>query len=144
VSSTTRTLSERDSKRLLAPYGVVFAREAVARTAEDAAEQATALGFPGVCKLGGDAIAHKTERGLVRLGLGDATAVRAMKPPLKAASKMPATLSSAGRRPLPCTPPGRAGSSLPRTKLRSAAVKSNATTATTVNGRSGSGCKKVR
>jgi acetyltransferase len=87
VSSTTRTLSERDSKRLLAPYGVVFAREAVARTAEDAAEQATALGFPVVCKLGGDAIAHKTERGLVRLGLGDATAVRAAATELLAARR---------------------------------------------------------
>ena len=36
----------------------------------------TDLGFPVVAKLNGDAIAHKTERGLVRLGLGDADAVR--------------------------------------------------------------------
>ena len=34
------------------------------------------LGFPVVAKLNGDAIAHKTERGLVRLGLADAAAVR--------------------------------------------------------------------
>ena len=34
------------------------------------------LGFPVVVKLCGDAIAHKTERGLVRLGLRDADAVR--------------------------------------------------------------------
>jgi hypothetical protein len=45
-------------------------------TAEDAAAAAAELGFPAVVKLCGDAITHKTERGLVRLNLGDATAVR--------------------------------------------------------------------
>jgi acetate---CoA ligase (ADP-forming) subunit beta len=37
---------------------------------------AEAIGYPVVVKLGGDAIAHKTERGLVRLGLGSADQVR--------------------------------------------------------------------
>ena len=37
---------------------------------------ADAIGYPVVVKLCGDAIAHKTERGLVRLGLRDADAVR--------------------------------------------------------------------
>ena len=36
----------------------------------------TAIGFPVVVKLCGDAITHKTERGLVRLRLGDERAVR--------------------------------------------------------------------
>jgi acetyl-CoA synthetase (ADP-forming) len=69
------TLSEADSKRLLATHGVVFPDERVVTTASEAAEAAAAIGFPVVAKLGGDAIAHKTERGLVRLGLGDAAAV---------------------------------------------------------------------
>ena len=34
------------------------------------------VGLPVVVKLGGDGIAHKTERGLVRLGLGSAEQVR--------------------------------------------------------------------
>ena len=44
--------------------------------AEAAVAAADALGYPVVVKLCGDAIAHKTERGLVRLRLGDADAVR--------------------------------------------------------------------
>lgn len=70
-----RTLSEADSKALLAAHGVPFAPERIAITAEDAAAAAMALGFPVVVKLNGDSIAHKTERGLVRLGLVDALAV---------------------------------------------------------------------
>ncbi len=43
---------------------------------DEAVTAAAALGFPVVAKLGGDKIAHKTERGLVRLRLNDADAVR--------------------------------------------------------------------
>jgi acetate---CoA ligase (ADP-forming) subunit beta len=70
------TLSEADSKELLGGYGVPFPAEHLVATADAAAEAAGALGFPVVVKLGGDAIAHKTERGLVRLGLGSADQVR--------------------------------------------------------------------
>lgn len=69
------TLSEADSKRLLAGYGVAFPDERQVDSAEAAVEAAAAIGHPVVLKLGGDAIAHKTERGLVRLGLGDDAAV---------------------------------------------------------------------
>jgi acetyltransferase len=72
---SSRTLSEADSKRLLAPTGVVFADERVVDTADEAVAAAAELGFPVVVKLNGDAIAHKTERGLVRLGLSDEAAV---------------------------------------------------------------------
>jgi acetyl-CoA synthetase (ADP-forming) len=69
------TLSEADSKRLLAPHGIPFPDERQVTTADAAVEAALAIGLPVVVKLGGDAIAHKTERGLVRLGLGDTAAV---------------------------------------------------------------------
>jgi acetyl-CoA synthetase (ADP-forming) len=52
----------------------------------EAAAAATELGFPVVAKLCGDAIAHKTERGLVRLGLTDAEAVSAAAADLLAAA----------------------------------------------------------
>ncbi|MEP6661701.1 MAG: acetate--CoA ligase family protein [Acidimicrobiales bacterium] len=68
-------LSEADSKRLLAQYGVPFADERVVESAQDALAAAEALGFPVAVKLNGDTIAHKTERGLVRLNLRDAVAV---------------------------------------------------------------------
>ena len=72
----SRTLSETESKRLLAGYGVPIAPERLAASADEAVTAADALGYPVVAKLNGEAIAHKTERGLVRLGLGDADAVR--------------------------------------------------------------------
>lgn len=73
----SRTLSEAESKRRLAEAGVPVLQERVVPTADDAAAAAEELGFPVVAKLNGDAIAHKTERGLVRLNLADADAVRA-------------------------------------------------------------------
>jgi acetyl-CoA synthetase (ADP-forming) len=63
------TLSERDSKALLAPHGVPFPDERQATDVEGAVAAAAAIGHPVVLKLGGDGIAHKTERGLVRLGV---------------------------------------------------------------------------
>ena len=48
--SDTRTLSEADSKELLAPYGVPFPREQVVSSADAAADAATAIGFPVVAK----------------------------------------------------------------------------------------------
>jgi acetyltransferase len=70
------TLSEHESKRLLAGYGLVAAREVLADDADGAVRAAARLGHPVVVKLCGAQIAHKTERGLVRLGLADDAAVR--------------------------------------------------------------------
>lgn len=75
MPDATRTLSEHDSKRLLASFGVPFADERRVSGPDDAARAADDLGLPVVVKLGGDAIAHKTERGLVRLGLTTSEAV---------------------------------------------------------------------
>ena len=50
--------------------------ERTAADADAAVAAADAIGYPVVLKLCGDTIAHKTERGLVRLGLRDAAAVR--------------------------------------------------------------------
>ncbi|CAB4640103.1 MAG: hypothetical protein F2612_04680 [Actinobacteria bacterium] len=72
---SSSTLSEAASKELLATYGVPFAPEHKVFGTDEAVTAATALGFPVVAKLGGDKIAHKTERGLVRLRLNDAAAV---------------------------------------------------------------------
>jgi acetyl-CoA synthetase (ADP-forming) len=70
------TLSEAASKQLLAGFGVPFPPERVVGSPDDAAAAADTLGYPVVVKLGGEGIAHKTERGLVRLGLGSAEQVR--------------------------------------------------------------------
>jgi succinyl-CoA synthetase beta subunit len=80
------TLSEAASKELLGRYGVPMVAERLTDSADAAAEAADALGFPVVAKLCGDRIAHKTERGLVRLNLGDADAVHAAASELFAAA----------------------------------------------------------
>jgi acetate---CoA ligase (ADP-forming) subunit beta len=81
------TLSEADSKRLLAAHGVPFPDERQVTTVADAVSAAAAIGHPVVLKLGGDAIAHKTERGLVRLGLADDAAVAEAAAALLAAAR---------------------------------------------------------
>lgn len=71
----TRTLSEAASKVLLAEHGVPVLTELLVASAAAAVVAAEEVGYPVVVKLCGAAIAHKTERGLVRLRLGDAAAV---------------------------------------------------------------------
>ncbi len=77
MTATGTTLSESASKALLREFGVPIAPEHEVTTAAAAADAAGEVGFPVVVKLCGDAIAHKTERGLVKLRLGDAAAVAA-------------------------------------------------------------------
>jgi len=67
--TTSSTLSEADSKSLLARHGVPVPSESLVKSPAEAGDAAAAIGFPVVAKLCGDSIAHKTERGLVRLGL---------------------------------------------------------------------------
>ena len=80
------TLSEAASKDLLRAAGVRLADERRVTSAVAAGDAAEALGFPVVVKLNGDAIAHKTERGLVKLRLGDRAAVEAAAAELLAAA----------------------------------------------------------
>lgn len=80
------TLSEYESKQRLAAAGVPTAPERYVTSADDAAAAATAIGFPVAVKLCGRAIAHKTERGLVRLGIRDAGAAREAAAALLAAA----------------------------------------------------------
>jgi acetate---CoA ligase (ADP-forming) subunit beta len=87
VSPTTSTLSEYDSKRRLAAAGIPVADERLCANADAAVAAATELGMPVAVKLCGRAIAHKTERGLVRLGLRDTEAVRAAAHDLLAAAR---------------------------------------------------------
>jgi len=70
------TLSEFASKQLVAGYGVPVCREQLVKDAAAAESAAMEIGLPVALKLCGDGIAHKTERGLVRLGLASGEAVR--------------------------------------------------------------------
>ncbi len=83
----THTLSEADSKALLAPFGIPFLPERLVDSPDEAADAATSIGGRVVAKLCGDAIAHKTERGLVRLGLSGADETREAAAELFAAAR---------------------------------------------------------
>jgi len=68
-------LSEDESIALIERYGVAVARRALARDPAAAARAAGVLGFPVVVKLCGSRLAHKTDRGLVRVAVADAAGV---------------------------------------------------------------------
>ncbi len=81
------TLSEHESKQLLAEHGVRVPPERLAASADEAVRAADQLGYPVVAKLCGRGIAHKSERGLVRLGLAGAEALRSAAGELLAARR---------------------------------------------------------
>ncbi|MCP4794436.1 MAG: carboxylate--amine ligase [Actinomycetia bacterium] len=81
------TLSEAASRRIVEDAGVAVSPWATAADAGSAEEVAASLGLPVVAKLCGGAIAHKTERGLVRLGLSSQDEVGAAAADLLAAAR---------------------------------------------------------
>jgi acyl-CoA synthetase (NDP forming) len=80
------TLSESASKRVLAAADIPLLPERIVATAEDAVAAASELGGSVAIKLSGPGIAHKTERGLVRLHVNGPEAVRAAATELLAAA----------------------------------------------------------
>ncbi|MDP1807223.1 MAG: acetate--CoA ligase family protein, partial [Acidimicrobiales bacterium] len=68
-------------------HGVRFPTEHQVSSPEAAVSAAQELGHPVALKLGGAAIAHKTERGLVRLGLADDSGVATAAADLLAAAR---------------------------------------------------------
>jgi acyl-CoA synthetase (NDP forming) len=70
------TLTEHESKQLLASCGIPVTREEIVTSATGAVRAATAIGYPVVLKASSMDITHKSDAGLVRLGLGSARAVR--------------------------------------------------------------------
>ena len=70
------TLSEQDSKALLAAYGIAVPRERVAENAKDAVKAARRIGYPVVMKVASADIPHKSDLGLVRVGVRSDDEVR--------------------------------------------------------------------
>ncbi|MCR9219816.1 MAG: acetate--CoA ligase family protein [Alphaproteobacteria bacterium] len=70
-----RTLDEWRAKKRLAAWGLSAPEGALVTDATEAAAAAEALGYPVAVKIVSAALAHKSEVGGVRLGLGDADAV---------------------------------------------------------------------
>ncbi len=70
------SLTEAESKQLVSKYGVPVVSETVASDENKAAASAEDIGFPVVLKGLGSELTHKTEHGLVRVGLADGASVK--------------------------------------------------------------------
>ena len=68
-----RTIHEHDAKRLLADVGLPVVREALVHDRAEAVAAASAIGYPVVLKLVADDVPHRSDLGLVAVGLRDAT-----------------------------------------------------------------------
>lgn len=70
-------LTEAESKKLLAAYGIPTVATEIALSADAVVETAARIGYPVVLKLHSETITHKTDVGGVKLNLADAAAARA-------------------------------------------------------------------
>lgn len=69
IAPERAALSETESKDALAAFGVPVVHDAIVQTADEVRAVAAKIGFPLVAKLVSPDVAHKTEHGLIRLGL---------------------------------------------------------------------------
>lgn len=69
-------LSEHAAKQLLRAYGIRVPREQLVTSAAAAVRAAGQVGYPVVMKASGAQLGHKTELGLVKVGLTSASQVR--------------------------------------------------------------------
>ena len=71
------TIHEHDAKRLLAAVGAPVVREQLVRSLDGARDAAKSVGYPVALKVVSDAIPHRSDVGLVAVGLRDKSELRA-------------------------------------------------------------------
>jgi acyl-CoA synthetase (NDP forming) len=71
-------LSEHTSKRLLNAYGIATTRDILCASTDEAVEAATSIGLPVVMKVSSPDMLHKSDLGLVQVGVDSPEAVRAV------------------------------------------------------------------
>jgi acyl-CoA synthetase (NDP forming) len=71
-----RSLSEFAAEQVLGAYGIDVPREHLCNSATDAAKAAVDIGFPVVMKASAPGLLHKSEHGLVALGIDSVAEVR--------------------------------------------------------------------
>ena len=69
IENKQKALSEYDSKRVVASAGVTITKEGLATSRDEAVRLAEEIGFPVVLKGCSSTVTHKTEMGMVKLGL---------------------------------------------------------------------------
>ena len=70
-------MAESKSKALISAWGIPITRESLAENAADAVRAAEEIGYPVALKVDSPDIPHKTEAGVIRLGLSNADEVTA-------------------------------------------------------------------
>jgi acyl-CoA synthetase (NDP forming) len=71
-----QALTEAEAKELLADYGIPVTREEVVTSPAEAARAASSIGYPVVMKISSADIEHKSDLGLVAVGVASPTEVR--------------------------------------------------------------------
>jgi acetate---CoA ligase (ADP-forming) subunit beta len=84
-----RALTEFQAKRFLSDYGLPVPREQTVNSLAAALAAAEAIGYPVALKGSGAELLHKTELGLVKLGLKNAAGLREAYDQLTGAAKVP-------------------------------------------------------
>jgi acyl-CoA synthetase (NDP forming) len=77
ILMTGVNLTEHTSKEVLKAYGIPVSKDILCSTAAEAVKAAKAIGFPVVMKAISPDVLHKSDRGLVKLGVATSQAVRA-------------------------------------------------------------------
>lgn len=99
-------LAERDAKSLLASYGIPVVEEVLTTSPEEAVAAAARLGSRVAMKVESPDIPHKTEAGVIRLGVAGAAEVRAAYAQVMAAAARVAGARIAGVLVQPMVPQG--------------------------------------
>lgn len=76
LSAGQTTISEFDSKRILAAYGIPTVQETLTDDLAEAEAAAEQIGYPVVIKVCAAKVAHKTEQGLIELGIKNAAELK--------------------------------------------------------------------
>ncbi len=71
VENRQKCLSEYDSKKVLEAAGIMITREQLVRTKDEAQAAANEIGYPVVLKGCSHTLTHKTEMGMVKLGINN-------------------------------------------------------------------------
>lgn len=93
--SAAGTLSEHAGKQAVRAWGLPVVEGGLAASVEEAVTVADAMGYPVVLKISAQGLAHKTELGLVEVGIADADGLRA------SVARMLAIAREDGSTPLP-------------------------------------------
>jgi acyl-CoA synthetase (NDP forming) len=88
LAAAKGNLTESEAKRVLAAYGVPVVGEKLAKTVEEARAAARGFGYPVAMKAESPTILHKTELGVVKLGIADDAALERAYGEIVAAAKV--------------------------------------------------------